>query len=147
MQCKSLRATQQQCQTILTGDTACVSEQDGLVPLAMNSISIRLAHRAGSVWTEQPGQLIRRDGQTEKVPLGFITIVCPQKLQIFSCFNPLSNDPEVKASTHVYECSDGGRSIGNGGDLADERPVDLEGIERQFLYAAQAGVTRAEIID
>jgi hypothetical protein len=90
---------------------------------------LRLAHCAGSVWLEQLGQLIRRNGLAEKVPLGFVTIVLPQKLQIFRRFNSLSNDPQVKAPSHVDECFDGSRSTGNGGDLADKRPVDLEGIE------------------
>ena len=111
------------------GDTACVSEQEGLFPLARISISIRLAHRAGSVWTEQPGQLIRRNRPAEKVPLGFVTFVRPQKLQIVSCFNPLSNDPEMKAPSHFDECPDGGRSTGNRSDLTDERPLDLNGID------------------
>ena len=81
--------------------------------------------RAGLVWLEELGQPIRRNGLAEKVSLGFVTIVFPQKLQIFSRFNSLSNDAEVKAAAHVDECSDGGRSTGNGGDLADNRPVDL----------------------
>jgi hypothetical protein len=55
--------------------------------------------------------------------------VCPQKLQIFRGFNPLSNDPEAKAPSHFDECFDGGRSTGNGGDLADKRPIDLESID------------------
>lgn len=78
---------------------------------------------------EQPSQLIGRNRQTEKVPLGLVKIARPEKLQISSGFNSFSNDPEVKAPGHVYECSDGGRSTGNRGDLMDERPVDLEGIE------------------
>ena len=95
----------------------------------MISISIRLSRRADSVWPEQLGQLIWRNGPTKKVPLSFVTVVCPQKLEIFDRFNPLSNDPEVKASSHVDERFDGSRSTGNGGDLAEERPVDLEGID------------------
>ena len=79
--------------------------------------------------SNQLGQLIGRNGPAEKVPLGFVTFVCPQKLQIFSRFNTMSNDPEVKAPSYVDECFDGGFSTGNGGDLADERPVDLEGVE------------------
>ena len=90
---------------------------------------MRLAHRAVSVRSEQLGQLIRWNGATEEVSLGFIAIVCPQILQIFGRFNSLSNDPEIEASTHVYEFSDSGRSTRNGSDLADKRPVDLEGIE------------------
>ena len=38
-------------------------------------------------------------------------------------------------------------SSGDGGDLADERLVDLEGIDGKLSQIAQAGVTRAEIID
>ena len=95
----------------------------------MISISIRLSRRADSVWPEQLGQLIWRNGPTKKVPLSFVTVVCPQKLEIFNRFNPLSDDPEVKASSHVDERFDGSRSAGNRGDLADERPVDLDGFE------------------
>ena len=95
----------------------------------MISISMRLSHRVDSVWLEQLGQLIWRYRPTKKVPLGFVTIVCPQKLQIFSRFNPLSNDLEVTAPAHVDECFEGGCSTGNGGDLAEERPIDLESID------------------
>jgi len=71
------QAVQQRRQAILTGDTARVSEREALVSLATIYISTRLVHRAGSVWLEQLGQLIRRNGPAEEVPLGFVTIVCP----------------------------------------------------------------------
>ena len=75
-----------------------------MVPLTSISIYIRLRSRAGSVRLEQLGQLIGRNGSTEKVSLRFVTIVFPQKLQIFSRFNSLSNHAEVKAPSHVDEC-------------------------------------------
>ncbi len=38
-------------------------------------------------------------------------------------------------------------AVGSGGDLADERLVDLEGIDRKLSKIAQTRVTRAEVID
>ena len=38
-------------------------------------------------------------------------------------------------------------SSASGGDLTDERLVDFQGIDRKLSQIAQAGVSRAEVID
>src|ERR1700728_813801 len=96
---------------------------------------------------EQPVQLVRRNCTAEEVSLSFVAIVIPKKLEIFSRFNSLSNNPEIKAPSQADECFHCGRSTWKGGDLTDKRPVDLDGVEGKFPHAAQAGVARAEIID
>jgi hypothetical protein len=55
--------------------------------------------------SKQLSQLIWRNGRAEKVSLSFITIMCPQKLQILGGFDSLGHDPQVKSPTYVDESS------------------------------------------
>ena len=70
-----------------------------------------------------------------------------KECQLFMCFHALGNDPQVQTSAHADHRGHDGRLVRSGGDLTDERLVDLEGIDREPPQIAQAGVTRAEIID
>ena len=96
---------------------------------------------------EQLGELLRKHRPAEIVSLRLVTLVSLKKCQLFLRFHALGNHPKLKAPAHADHCLHDDRLVGNGGDLADERLVDLEGIDGKLSKIAQAGVTRAEVID
>src|SRR5665213_554360 len=95
----------------------------------------------------KPGELVGWDWPAEIESLRLVTMVRLQKCQICSRLNALGNDAQVKASANVDDCVHDGRLAVVGIDPTNERPVDFEGIERELLKIAQAGVARAEVID
>src|SRR6202040_709418 len=62
-------------------------------------------------------------------------------------FYALSDDPQLQAASHADHRGHDGSLRRSGGDATDERLVDLEGVNRKLLQIAQAGITRAEVID
>src|ERR1700674_156897 len=96
---------------------------------------------------EQLGELVRKYGAAEIVSLNFVTVVSLKKRQLFLRFDTLGDDPQLEASSHADHRGHDGGLVGSGGDLADERLVDLEGVDRKLSQIAQAGVARPEVVD
>lgn len=113
------------------------------------------ASKRGEEWSrrsltldlEHLGELVGEDGTAEIISLRFVTLVGLQKSQLFLCLHPFGNDSQPQASAHADDRGHDCRLVGSGGDLADERLVDLERIDRELSQIAQAGVSRAEVID
>src|SRR5450755_4290205 len=96
---------------------------------------------------EQLGELLGKHWPADIVSLRLVTSVSLEKCQLFLCFHALSNHPKLKASAQPDHCLHDDDFVGYGGDLTDERLVDLEGINGKLPEIAQAGVPRAEVID
>src|ERR1700691_553104 len=93
------------------------------------------------------GQLLAKHSAAEIVSLRLVTLVSREKRQLFFRFHALSNHRKLKASAEPDHCLHDDDFVGHGGDLTDERLVDLEGINGKLPEIAQAGVPRAEVID
>lgn len=66
-------------------------------PQFIDLVPMLLSHCASSILTEQPIQLIARNGPAEEIPLSLVAIVFPEIFEIFSRFNSLSNHTEILA--------------------------------------------------
>src|ERR1700730_12539963 len=93
---------------------------------------------------EQLGELLGDYRPAEIVSLGLVTMVSLKEGRLFLRFHALGNDAQLQASAHADDGGHDGGLVGGGGDLTDERLVDLEGIDGKLSKIAQAGVTRAE---
>jgi hypothetical protein len=114
-------------------------------PVAKEYLPVNDGGRFGYAGSEQACELLGRHRRAEKVPLRFVTLVSLKKHQLFLSFHALSNDPQLQASAHADHRRHDGRLAGGGGDLTDERLVDLEGIDGKPSKVAQTRVTRAEV--
>jgi len=70
-----------------------------------------------------------------------------EKVELILRFHTLGNDPQIKASAHVDNCSNNSRLTGDSSDLPHERLVDFERIKGKLSKVTQAGVACAEVID
>src|ERR1700675_1628216 len=96
---------------------------------------------------EQLRELLRKHRPAEIEPLRLVTLVGLKECHLFQRFDALRNDPQLEASGHADHRGHNPRIVPKSGDLTDEGLVDFEGIDRKLSKVAQAGVTRAEIID
>src|ERR1700722_206388 len=83
----------------------------------------------------------------EIVSLRLITLVSLKECQLFQRFDAFRHHSQIKASAHTDNRGHDRCLVGNGGELADERLVDLESIDGKFSEIAQAGIARAKVID
>jgi len=60
-----------------------------------------------------------------------------QERQFFRGLHPLGNDAEPEASAQADHRADRIVFAGDNGHLANERLIDLEGVDRKFLEIAQ----------
>src|SRR5271170_6925000 len=89
----------------------------------------------GRFWNsglQQLGELIGRYGPAEIVSLRFITMMSLQESHLLLRFHALRHDPEIQAAAHADNRADNRRIVRSGGDLVDERLVDLEGVDLKF---------------
>src|SRR5580700_1662197 len=96
---------------------------------------------------EQLGELRGRHGLAEIIALRFITLVGLKESNLGWRFDPLRNHSQPQASAHGDYRGHDGCLLGRDTDLADERLVDLKGVDGKLGQIAQTGVARTEIID
>src|SRR5665213_3306094 len=96
---------------------------------------------------EQLGKLLGRYRAAEIISLRFITLVSPEKCQLFLSFHAFSNDPQSHASAHTDNRTHNSDIAGSHCDLTDKGLVDFNGIDWKFPQITQAGITSPKIID
>ncbi len=98
----------------------------------------------------QPHQVLdvgRRERPAEEVSLHLVAPVVSQVGQLRGGFDALGDDVEFEAVRHADDSQRDGRLVGLGGDVADERHVDLQLVDREPAQVGQAGVPGAEVVD
>src|SRR5690606_13837799 len=92
-------------------------------------------------------QLARRQRPGEQVTLHLVAAVAAQQLELTARFDPLGDHLEAQA---LGERDDrlGDRGVVRiGGDVLDERLVDLERLDREALEVQRRRVAGAEVVD
>jgi hypothetical protein len=100
----------------------------------------------GQAVFKQVSKSLRQNRMTEIVSLRFFALMSSKKGQFFWRFHAFGDHSQFKASPHTdYGGNDG--LLGSGGDLANERLIDFQRVDREFSQVAQAGLAWPEIID
>ena len=92
-----------------------------------------------------PGQT--ETGLAEQIALHQIDAPLPQKRGIGFRLHPFGNRADVEIACQVDERADIILIVGIAGEIAAERPVELENIHRHGAEVAERGEARAEIVD
>src|SRR5439155_17500250 len=94
---------------------------------------------------DEGGELFGGDWPAEEVALHLVAAPLGQVGQLVGGLDAFGGDLEAEA---VAEGDDGGDDrVRAAGKLGDERPVDLEGVDRQAVQVAEAAVTGSEVVD
>src|SRR5207247_249502 len=95
---------------------------------------------------KQGGHLVGRHQAAEIIALHRVALVGAQKTQLTLSLHTLGNRLHVEGAGHRDDGPGERRVIDAIDYAADERLIDLDGIERKALEVAQTGITRAEIV-
>ena len=82
----------------------------------------------------------------EEEPLRLLASDARQQRCLLRGLHPFGDDAHLSAARQRNDHSHNRRAVGVGRDIANEGPVDLQGVEREALQVAQAGVAGAEVI-
>src|ERR1700722_19986671 len=97
--------------------------------------------------SQQFGKSPRRDRPAEVEPLGLVALVGAEKFEFFKGFHAPGDHPQLETASHADPSGYNDGVVTCGTDLANERLIDLEGIDRKFSEIAEARVARAEVVD
>jgi|SRR5579872_655074 len=103
--------------------------------------------RLSNLRFEQAGELLCRYWRADIKSLPLLATMRSQEIDISGRLNTLDNDAQSKASAHADDCIQDGWIASDVGNLPKKRFIYLEGIEREPLKVARAGVSGAEVID
>src|SRR5262245_13235553 len=99
------------------------------------------------VLPHHPGALLGRGRDREAVALDLVAAVRREQLELLLRLDALGHDLELEAVGEADDRERDHRVLRVGGDVAHERVVDLERVDREALEVGEARVPRAEVVD
>src|SRR5262245_34212100 len=96
---------------------------------------------------QHPGALLGRRRHREAVALDLVAAVCGEQLELLLRLDSLGHDLELEAVSQADYREGDHRVLRIGRDVADERVVDLERVDRKALQVSEARVAGAEVVD
>lgn len=86
---------------------------------------------------DQLQELVRGDGRLDQVALHLVAVVPAQEVGLLAELDPLGDDLQSQRAGHGDDGADDRRGVGVGGDVADERLIDLQCVDGEALQIAQ----------
>ncbi len=96
---------------------------------------------------QQMGELECRKRLAEIVTLHFVAMMVPEERHLLLGFDTFGNDLQVEAVSKRYHGAGNGGVVGVGRDIAHERLINLEMVEREPFQVTKAGLAGAEVVD
>nr|GFD35011.1 hypothetical protein [Tanacetum cinerariifolium] len=84
---------------------------------------------------------------TEQITLHVIAAMLTEEFQLRGRFDAFGHDLEVQGVGHEDDRLNDFHVLRRFRDVDDERPVDLDRVQRKALEIGQGGIARAEVVD
>src|SRR5436190_1283464 len=92
-------------------------------------------------------RVLERQRAGEEVALPEIAALIPELAALNVLLDPLGHGLELERSTELEQATDDGRNLVSVDDRADERPIDLQDVDRELPQVAERRVPGAEVVD